>query len=136
MVTSFVFPHAADIGLFLLRLTLGVIFWAHGALKRPLWKAQPSEQLPKQMLYIIRTLSIAEPAGAIAIVLGLLSPLPLIGFTLVMIGAISLHRKMNVAFVSLTTTGWEIDFIVLLISLSLLLTGPGMFSLDHYLAIG
>jgi len=133
MDTITILSHAGDIGLFLLRLTLGVIFWTHGMMKRPMWKVHPSDQLPKQLLFTIRTLSIAEPLGAVAITLGILSPVPLVGFILVMIGALSIHRKMNVTFISQTTTGWEIDLIVLLISLSLLFTGPGLFSIDHFI---
>ncbi len=87
------------------------------------------------MLKILRTLSIAEPLGAIATLLGLLTPLPALGFAFVMVNAISLKmRKMKQPFVNPDMSpGWEFEFIILTAAVALFFLGAGAFSLDHLL---
>jgi putative oxidoreductase len=124
---------ANDVGLLLLRIAIGVIFWTHGRFKRGTWKMQPSEQLPAPMLWIVRTLSIAEPLGAIAIILGALTQVTAICFCLVMLGAIPARRKQGAKFLDVSTTGWELEFLILASSIALVFSGAGQYSLDRVL---
>ncbi len=125
------FHQANDVGLLFLRIALGMIFWAHGRYKKGTWKMQPSEQMPAPFLAVVRTLSIAEPLGAIAVVLGLLTQAAAIGFCLVMFGALSSKKKQNIAFLAENTTGWELDLLVLASSVMLVVSGAGQYSLDR-----
>lgn len=98
-----------------------------------MWKTQPSEQMPLSMLKILRALSVAEPIGAIATLLGLLTPLPALGFIFVMVNAITLkRRKMKQPFVNPDMSpGWEFEFIILAAAIALFFLGAGAFSLDR-----
>jgi putative oxidoreductase len=124
---------AGDAALLVLRIALCAIFWAHGRMKKGTWKMQPSDQLPSSMLTIIRTLSIAEPLGAAAIVLGLLTQVTAFGFCIVMLAAIPARRKQGVAFLAKDTTGWELDFLILAASIAMVVFGGGQYSLDRLL---
>ena len=97
-----------------------------------MWKAQPSAQMPAQMIGVMKLLSICEPLGALAMFAGLLVQPAALGFSLVMLGAIHLKRsKMKVPFKSDTSTGWEFDLLILAASLLLLTIGAGAISLDR-----
>ena len=69
-------------GLLALRIGVGVVFLAHGNAKRKFWQATPSEQLPIQLLTILRMLSIAEPIAGLAVILGILTRLASLGHAL------------------------------------------------------
>ncbi len=126
--------HHYSVALFLQRLCVGLIFWAHGMMKAPMRKMQPSEQLPASALRNLKMLSIAEPLGAIAIALGLLTQLTAFCFVLVMIGAIRYKRKTKMPFMaSGSAGGWEFELLLLAASLSIVLMGPGRISIDHLL---
>jgi putative oxidoreductase len=122
---------AGDFGLLLLRISLGVIFWEHGMMKKGMWKMQPSEKLPAKMLSIIRTLSIAEPLGAAAIILGLFSQITAACFCIVMLFAIPARKSQGATFISKNTAGWELDFLILISSLLIVFMGAGQYALDH-----
>lgn len=121
-----------DFGLLGLRIVLGAIFIVHGMKKRVMWKMQPSEQLSGRMLWIFRLLSVAEPIGGVAAILGFLTSFAAIGFSLIMIGAI--YSKIVVwhtPFTSDRTTGWEFDLLILAASIALLMVGAGVWSIDY-----
>lgn len=120
-----------DIGLLALRLAVGFVFLYHGLKKRGMWKMQASPQMPAGMLNMMRLLSIAEPLGGIAMIVGFLTPFAAAGFIIIMLGAIY-HKIKNwkVSFFAQDKTGWEFDFVLLAASIALLLLGPGSFSVD------
>lgn len=121
-----------NFGLLILRLAVGTIFLVHGLMKWSMWSMQPSEQIPASMLTIAKILSIAEPLGAVAIILGFLTPFAAIGLSIVMIGAINLKMNvMNLGFTEQQGTGWEFDFLILACLVTLLFTGAGKFSLGR-----
>jgi len=121
-----------DIGLLALRLALAAIFWVHGTSKLAMWKMQPSEQLPAPMLRVMRLLSVCEPLGAIAMVLGFLTQLASVGFIIIMLGAINLKRGMFKQKFSMgQAVGWEFEFLIALASLALVFLGPGAYALDR-----
>lgn len=124
----------SDWGLLALRLTVAAIFWVHGRQKARMWKMQSSEQMPAQMLAIMKLLSICEPLGAIAIFSGFLTQLAALGLGIIMLGAAYLKiNKWKTPFSSRETTGWELDLLLLASSILLLLSGAGAISLDRLL---
>lgn len=95
---------------------------------------QPSAQLPAQMITILKLLSICEPLGALAMVVGFLVQPAALGFGIIMLGAINLKmKKMKVPFMAKETTGWEFDLLILAASALLVFVGAGAFSLDRIL---
>lgn len=121
----------ADVALLLLRIGLGSVFLVHGTHKQRLWKVQPSQQLPAGMLRTLRFLSIAEPAGALGVLFGFLTRPAAIGLALVMLGALrflitKVHRKFTGE-----VTGWEFEYMLLIVAIALALLGGGKYALDR-----
>lgn len=124
-----------NIGLLILRLGVGIIFIEHGMLKWGMWGMQPSEQLQPSMLMTLKVLSIAEPLGGLAMILGLWTLPAGIGMAVVMVAVISMKINVtHVGFIAFQTTGWELDFLVLCSVLSIIFTGPGRFSVERLLS--
>lgn len=124
-----------SVGIVFLRLAVGIIFIYHGFKKLDLWKMQPSAQMPAGLLTNLRVLSIVEPLGGVAMILGFLTQLVALGFILIMLGAI--HYKINVwkaPFMAQDKTGWEFDFLILAASLALVFSGGGAWTLTTVLS--
>lgn len=120
-----------DFGLVALRLAIGIIFLVHGTLKWKMWGMEPSENLSAAMLTIFKILSIAEPLGAGAIIVGFLTPYAAIGLSIIMIGVLNLKiNVMHLGFMARQGTGWEFEIMILAGLLCLLLLGPGKISVD------
>src|SRR5438046_9574612 len=100
----------SDWGLLTLRLGVGTTFLVHGSQKRAMWKMQPSAQMPAGLLSLLRVLSIAEPLGALATLVGLLTQAAAAGFILVMLGAI--RRKVMQLHTGCSGEGaWELKLL-------------------------
>ena len=122
----------SDVALLLLRIGLGSVFIVHGTHKQRLWKVQPSPQMPAGMLRTLRFLSIAEPAGALGVLLGFLTRFAAIGLALVMLGAIRLLiTKVHLKFTGENVAGWEFEYMLLLVAIALALLGGGKYALDR-----
>ena len=122
----------SDVALLLLRLALGTVFLVHGLPKRHLWKAQPSPQMPAGMLRNLRILSIAEPAGALGLIFGFLTQLAALGLCVSMLGALQfLITKVHRKFKEAQAPGWEFEFMLLVIAISLAILGGGKYALDR-----
>ena len=122
----------SDVALLLLRLALGTVFLVHGLPKRHLWKAQPSAQMPAGMLRNLRILSIAEPAGALGLIFGFLTQLAALGLCVSMLGALQfLITKVHRKFKETHAPGWEFEFMLLVIAISLAILGGGKYALDR-----
>jgi len=121
-----------DWALLALRLGLGVVFLVHGSQKWGTWRAQPSAHLPARMLSILRFLSVAEPLGGMAVLIGLLTQPAALGLALVMLGAIRLKAgQMHRIFTG--EGGWEFEYLLLAAAVTLIITGAGRLSLDRLL---
>ncbi|MBI2444371.1 MAG: DoxX family protein [Candidatus Magasanikbacteria bacterium] len=102
-------------------------------MKWKMWKMTPSEQMPSGMLSLMKFLSVVEPLGGIAVLLGFLTQLAAAGLGLVMLGA--LRFKLGVwkmPFMAQDKTGWEFDLLILAAAIALFLMGGGAFGLDPY----
>lgn len=125
-------PAVVQLALVVLRSAVAASFLIHGLQKTAMWKMQPSEQLPASMLSILRLLSVVEPLGAVALLFGFLTQWAAAGFIVIMLGAIRLKSgKMHKKFTG--EGGWELDFLLLAIALSLVLFGGGKVALDSLL---
>ncbi len=119
-----------DWGLLALRIGVGVTFLVHGRQKRVMWGMQPSAQLSAGTLNLLRVLSIAEPLGALATLVGLLTQVAAAGFVVVMVGAIRLKiTQLHKGFSG--EGGWEFELLLLVGAIALLLLGAGRFALDR-----
>ncbi len=85
------------------------------------------------MLTILKILSIAEPLGAVAMIVGFWTPLAAIGMSLLMVGVINMKiNTWHLGFIAQQSTGWELDFIILCALLCILFVGPGKISLEKF----
>jgi len=121
-----------DLGLLALRIAVGAIFLVHGFQKWAMWKMQPSEQMPANMLAMMKFLSVVEPLGGFAVLTGFLTQLAALGLGIIMIGAIAMKKSMmKVSFTAMDKTGWEFDFMILAATIALFIFGAGSISLDN-----
>lgn len=116
----------ANFSLLFLRVAVGAIFLAHGLSKRGMWKMQPSEQMSGGMLGVMRLLSVVEPLGGVAVLLGFLTNWAAMGLGVIMLGAIWLKMtKWKMPFSAHDKLGWEFDLLILSVLVALLAFGPG-----------
>src|SRR5437899_8181048 len=114
----------SDWGLLALRLGVGTVFLVHGSQKRAMWRMQPSAQMPAGLLSLLKVLSIAEPLGGLATLVGLLTQAAAAGFILVMLGAIRL--KVQQLHKAVTREGgWEVEVLLVVGAIPLLRLGAG-----------
>jgi len=136
-----VFSSAADWGLLILRLVLGIIFITHG------WpKLNPNSPMKgtagfggflKQIgvplpMFFAWVVALLETIGAVLLILGVGTRILALGFATIALVAILLAkiRFMKVGFVAQQATGWEFDFSLLGSSLALVFLGAGTLALD------
>lgn len=125
----------SDWGILVIRSGVGIVFIAHGMMKWNVWELQPSEQLSLTMLTILKFLSIAEPLGGIALIIGYMTPLA--SFCMALLMAAVIYMKIFVwkmSFISEQFTGWELDFTLLCSLVCILFIGPGRISIEKYLS--
>lgn len=134
------------LSLFLLRVVLGIIFFAHGAQKVFGWFGGPglkdtvaymkSSGLPEVIAYMV---CFFELLGGLGLIAGLLTRLAALAIAIVMIGAIATVHWKNGFFINWELTpgkghGFEANLAYLAIAAALILDGSGPFSLDQLIA--
>lgn len=121
---------SSEIGLLVLRLTLGIIFLAHGWQKvsgfAGIVQWFGSIGLPPLLAYAVTAI---EFCGGIALLLGLFTRLAALGIIFVMIGAI-FSVKLQAGFIG----GYEYDVALIAIAAALVLNGSSLAALDSRLA--
>jgi putative oxidoreductase len=129
-----------DIGLLLLRLTVGLTLAAHGTQKLFGWFGGPGldgtgmffEKLgfvPGRRHALMAGL--AEAGGGLLLALGLVTPLAAsVVFAVMLVAGVTVHLKQGFF---LTSGGYEYTLILGFSGLSLAFTGPGSLSLDALL---
>lgn len=118
--------------LLLLRVAFGVAMAIHGWPKcqhLTTWMG-PDAPVPAVLVALA---AIAEFAGGIAIVLGALTPIAAFGNACTMAVAAAYHINKGDPWISKGGASWELAGIYLVLSIVLLLVGPGRFSLDAIL---
>ncbi len=118
-----------DAAMLVLRVVIGAIFIAHGVMKFDLWQ-QPAAG----MNIVMMILSVAEPLGGLALILGVLAQWASLGLCVVMVGAIYMKQfTWGGSFIGTSGPAWEFDAVLLASLLVLLCYGPGRLSLGGML---
>ncbi len=119
-----------DWGLLGLRVVIGIIFIYHGTQKWGLWQAVP-QGMPPSISLLMKFLSIVEPIGGLAVIVGVLTRWAALGLAIIMAGAIYFKiNVMNVGFAPQNATGWEFDLVLLAANLAIATVGAGCLALD------
>lgn len=88
--------------------------------------------MPGTMINLMRFLSVAEPLGAVAVLLGFLTQAAAVGLGLVMIGAMYLKiTTWKTPFSAHDKTGWEFDLMIFSGLVVLFFSGAGQYALDR-----
>ena len=122
--------HFADLGFLLLRMMIGIVFltsgWSH--VKDPAKRGQTIGMSKGFTMF----LGMAEIAGSLGIVFGVLQQLAAIGLILIMLGAI--YKKIVVwhtGFWGDKASGWHYDLTFVVMCLVVLFTNGGRYVLVH-----
>jgi len=128
------FPFLAnltDIALLLMRLMIGLIFFASG------WKDVSNTEMRSRDIEMSKGLTlflgIAECSGALGVVFGVLTQIAAIGLILVMLGAIQKKIfKWHIGFWGPHgTDGWSYDATMIVMNFVIATTGGGRWVLEH-----
>lgn len=128
----------------IIRLVLGVVFFAHGAQKMLGWWGGPgfsammsgfeSQGIPELFAFLAIA---AEFFGGIGLIIGFLGRIAAFGITVNMVVAILTVHLPNGLFMNWSGAqkgeGFEYHLLVLAITLSIMIVGSGAFSIDEYL---
>jgi len=118
--------------LLILRLITAAIFYVAAYFKFPFWKGVPEGMhVTPFLLFTTKLLSIAEPLGATALLLGFLTRLASWGLIIIMLGAIYVTQFVyGMGFVTPTSPGWNMPLAVLGGCIILAAFGAGKWSID------
>jgi uncharacterized membrane protein YphA (DoxX/SURF4 family) len=117
--------------LLILRIITAAIFYVAAYFKFPFWSNPPAGISPF-LLFTTKLLSIAEPLGATAVLLGFLTRLASAGLIIILLGAIYVSQFVyGIGFVTPTSAGWNFALAVLAGCLILIAFGPGRWSIDN-----
>ncbi len=125
------FSKLQDLSLLVIRLILGIIFLYAGYSKWGFWTSVP-EGVPALMANLLKFLSIVEPLGAVALLVGFLTRWAATGLAIIMVGAFFLAKFMMGASFFTAPQGSGLDYIVLIFAgcLALMAFGGGKFGLE------
>ena len=125
------FTQYQNASLLFLRIVTAAIFYVAAYYKFPFWSGAP-EGISPFMLFATRLLSIVEPLGATALLLGFLTKWAAVGLSIILLGAISVSQFVyGIGFVMPTSAGWNFALAVLSGCLVLAAFGPGKWSVDN-----
>jgi putative oxidoreductase len=126
-----------DLGLLLLRLTVGLTLAAHGGAKLFGWFGGPGLDATGQGFEMLGfhpgrrhalTAGLIELAGGLLLAIGLLTPLAAtIVFSVMLVAGASAHRKQGFF---ITSGGYEYTLVLGVAGLTVAFTGPGAWSID------
>jgi len=134
-----------DVTLTILRVVLGVVFFAHGAQKMLGWFGGYGFHgtmgffehlgLPAPMAFLIICI---ELFGGLGLIVGLLTRIPALGIGVEMIGAVLMIHIHNGFFMNWAGNqkgeGFEYHLLAIAMALVLLIRGAGAFSADRALS--
>lgn len=117
-----------NLGLFILRLVVAIIFLYHGLPK--LMKAGMMGQMMGMPGGMVFMLGVVEMLSSIGLILGIYMQLASLLLAVVMVGAIYFKTaKWKTGFAVMDKTGWEFDFILLAANAAIFFTGGGYYRL-------
>ena len=135
-----------DLALLVLRLVLGVVFFAHGAQKALGWFGGHglsgtldafTQGMGLPLLVAVLVVA-AEFLGAIGLIVGFLTRIAAAGIFAVMLGAMAMVHLKYGFFMNWSGNqageGFEYHLLAIAISLALVLSGGGMASIDRWLS--
>jgi putative oxidoreductase len=120
-----------ETALLVLRLIVAAIFLYAGYAKWGFWSAAP-EGMSAGMVNLVKFLSIVEPLGGVALVVGFLTRWAAAGLAIIMVGAIFFLRlAMQTGFFT-TAQGAGLDYNLLILGgcIALVAFGAGSWSVD------
>ena len=116
--------------LFALRLSIGAVFIVAGMMKFAMWSTPP-EGMPAAMVMLMKFLSIAEPVGGVALILGVLTYWASLCLAIIMVGAVLIVKfVMGLGFFTAQGPGWCWPLVILAACLVLMAVGGGEWSVD------
>jgi len=125
------YTNSQNIALLILRIITAAIFYVAASVKFPFWSHAP-EGVSPFLLFTTRLLSIAEPLGATAVLLGFLTRWAAVGLMIIMIGAIFVSQFVyGIGFVTPTSPGWNFPLYVFAGCFILAVFGAGNWSIDN-----
>ena len=117
--------------LLILRIVTAAIFYVAAYFKFPFWSNAPAG-ISSFLLFTTKLLSIAEPIGATAVLLGFLTRWASAGLIIILLGAIYVSQFVyGIGFGTPTSAGWNFALAVLAGCLILIAFGPGRWSIDN-----
>ena len=131
----FLWPQSVEgtgaVGLFFLRLAVGVAFVIHGWPKIQSPFGWMDAMGPSHVPGVFQALAVvAEFGGGLALIVGLLTPIACFGLMCTMFVATWTMLKMGKPLLSGSGPSAELPLVYFFVSLLLLLIGPGVLSLD------
>jgi len=135
-----------DYGILILRLTLGAVFFAHGAQKALGWfggygLSGTIASFTQEMglpLAVAALVIAAEFLGSLGLIVGFLTRIAALGIACVMAGAITMVHLPNGFFMNWSGAqpgeGFEYHLLVLGMTLALMIRGGGALSIDRMLS--
>jgi putative oxidoreductase len=125
------FTSYQNASLLILRCTVGAVFMWAGLAKWFVWSA-PLPGMSTSMINLTKLLSIVEPLGALALLLGFLTRWAASGLAIIMLGSLYFVYFMFQAGIFTSEKGTGMDYNLLLLAGSLVLAafGAGRWSLD------
>ena len=138
--------HKTDLTLLIIRISLGVVIFPHGAQKLLGWFG--GFGFEGTMHYFTETVGVpyvigllvilGESLGALALILGLFGRFMSAGMFIIMLGAMYFDHAQNGFFMNWFGNrpggeGFEFDLLTFGLSLAIVINGSGAFSLDRYL---
>lgn len=113
-----------NIGLFVLRLAVAVIFIYHAWPK--IKNAKGMAQMMGMPAGVVFALGLVEFVASVCLIIGFYTQLSALLLAIVMVGAIKMKKiKWHIPFSAMDKTGWEFDLILLAASIAILLSGGG-----------
>jgi putative oxidoreductase len=130
------FAPLSGVGELILRLALGITFFAHGRekIRNPAGFAGFLRQIgvPAPLLNAW-VVALLETVGAVLLILGLGTRVIALGLALDMLVALATVRIGKAPFTSGNQgAGWDSEFVLLAVSLALVFLGAGRFGIDHH----
>jgi putative oxidoreductase len=120
-----------EAALLVLRVIVAAIFLYAGYAKVGFWSAPP-EGMSAGMLNLVKFLSIVEPLGAVALVVGFLTRWAAVGLAVIMVGAVFFLRLTMQTGLFTTPQGAGLDYNLLILGgcIALMAFGAGGWSVD------